>query len=140
LPFNRAYQNAGIGEDDEVDQTVRGYPSACSPSSRLRSFKQYGGTVSPVPSTSLDHKTFIANHPALLDLCDHPELVPLHGALSGKNPRVQPLTPIFSLSKTNLHSDILGVPTEQWVDDLPVIPWSKSPGLSGIRRSFSGGK
>jgi hypothetical protein len=51
-----------------------------------------------------------------MDICNNPALVPLHGVLAGKNPVTQPLTPVFSLSKTNLHADILGVPTEQWVD------------------------
>ena len=107
--------------------TLRGWAAACPASSRLRTFNRYAGLTSPVPSTALGTKTFIASHPALLDLCDHPELIPLHGALSGKNPVVQELTPIFSLSKTNLHSDILGVPTEQFVEqeELPNVPWSE---------------
>lgn len=33
--------------------------------------------------------------------------------------------PVFSLSKTTLHSDILAVPVEQWVEDLPVVPWAE---------------
>lgn len=44
----------------------------------------------------------------MLNLCDHPHLVRLHGALNGLHPVPSPqLLPIFSLSKTNLHSDIM---------------------------------
>ena len=115
----------GISVDDEIDLTLRGWPAACAPSSRLRLANRYPSPVSPIPPTAIDYKTFIADHAALLNLCDHPNLVPLHGALSGKNPVVQTLIPIFSLSKTSLHSDILGVPTEQWVDDMRSVPWSE---------------
>jgi len=115
----------GIQSDDEIDLTLRGWAAACPPSSRLHTFNRYAGMTSRTPPTDIEHKTFIASHASLLELCDHPELIPLHGALSGKNPVVSPLTPIFSLSKTNLHSDILGVPTEQFVEDLPSIPWSE---------------
>lgn len=60
-----------------------------------------------------------------MDICNHPELLPLHGVLADKQPQVGPLRPLFSLSKTNLHSDILGVPTEQYVQDLSVVPWEE---------------
>lgn len=53
-------------------------------------------------------KSFVASHDAMLNLCDHPHLVRLHGALNGLHPVPSPqLLPIFSLSKTNLHSDIM---------------------------------
>lgn len=60
-----------------------------------------------------------------MDICAHPQSIALHGALSGKNPHVTDLTPIFSLSKTTMHSDILGVPVEQYADSLPHVPWDQ---------------
>lgn len=61
-----------------------------------------------------------------MNLCDHPENVALHGVTSGKEPRVQDLVPVFALSKTKLHSDILGVPVEQWSDlhETQMIEWN----------------
>ena len=117
--------SSGYGADEEVDLTLRGWASACSPTSGMRSFNRFADVTTLAPNTSLDRKSFISNHAELLNLCNHPELAPLHGALSGKNPVVQPLTPIFSLSKTNLHADVLGVPTEQYVDGMPELPWSE---------------
>jgi hypothetical protein len=60
-----------------------------------------------------------------MDICDHPELIPIHGTLLGKNPHVEPLTPLFTLSKTTLHADILGVPVEQYTDILRRIAWEE---------------
>lgn len=59
-------------------------------------------------------KTFIADHVNNMDLCVHPDIINLHGATSGTKPMPQPeLLPIFSLSRTALHSDVLVIPTEQ---------------------------
>jgi hypothetical protein len=58
-----------------------------------------------------------------MDVCDHPEYVPWHGVLAGKNPDTEPLTPLFSLSKTTLHADVLGVPVEQYEDEMRHVPW-----------------
>ena len=110
----------GIDEDDEIDLTVRGWRATCPRSSRIRTFDH---TASP--PTSVTSKSFIANHAAVMNLCDHPELIPIHGVMAGRNPHVRPLTPIFSLSKTELHADILGVPTEFFVDDLDSPPWGE---------------
>ncbi|EIW69878.1 hypothetical protein TREMEDRAFT_61649 [Tremella mesenterica DSM 1558] len=107
-----------FSETDEIDLTFRGWPAACPPQSRLRTSRF--AHLSSTPT-----KSFISSHSSLMDICDHPELVPLHGTLSGKVPAVGDLTPIFVLSKTNLHSDILGIPTEQWVEDTPALSWGR---------------
>lgn len=74
-------------------------------------------------SSTKHGKTLVASHPALMEICDHPELVPLHGVLAGHDPRATDLIPLFSLSKTSIHADILGVPVEQWTDHRPNIAW-----------------
>ena len=51
-----------------------------------------------------------------MSVCDHPEILPFHGALTGKNPDLGPVSPVFVLSKTMLHADILGIPTDQFVE------------------------
>ena len=52
-----------------------------------------------------------------MDLCQHPADVGLHGLVAGRNPHMTSLTPVFSLSKTALHADIVGVPDEKWALD-----------------------
>lgn len=55
-----------------------------------------------------------------MDLCANPDSIRLHGALNGLHPIASPrLMPIFSLSKTTLHSDITVIPTEQWIVERP---------------------
>lgn len=50
----------------------------------------------------------------------------LHGVTSGRSPHVQAkLSAIWSLSKTTLNTDVLGVPVEQWMDTMPAPAWSK---------------
>ncbi|OCF34447.1 hypothetical protein I316_03961 [Kwoniella heveanensis BCC8398] len=113
-----------LDADDEIDLTLRGWAAACPPRSAI---KTHDSDVVPpsLPDTSLDQKTFISSHRTTMDICSHPDLVPLHGVLAGKNPQVESLTPIFTLSKTGLHADILGVPVEQWVDDIKDVPWDE---------------
>lgn len=49
----------------------------------------------PIPGA---RKSFVATHEAMLDLCDNPNLIRLHGALNGLHPVPSPqLLPIFSL-------------------------------------------
>lgn len=105
-------------EDTQVDTSLRGWAAACPRNSQMRvnRFAHH---------TSSHSKGFVASHSTLMDICEHPELVPLHGALSDKHPTMGDLVPIFSLSKTSLHADILGVPTEQWVEDTPSLPWDE---------------
>jgi hypothetical protein len=48
----------------------------------------------------------------------------LHGVTAGRSPHIQAeLSPIWSLSKTTLNTDVLGVPVEQWVDKLDAPKW-----------------
>ncbi|WVF68121.1 hypothetical protein IAT40_002884 [Kwoniella sp. CBS 6097] len=111
-----------VDADDEIDLTLRGWSAACPARTAIKTHED-DEIPSFLPHTSLNQKSFISSHRATMDICSHPDLVPLHGVLAGKNPHVEPLTPIFTLSKTGLHADILGVPVEQWVDDIQEIPW-----------------
>ncbi|WVQ95730.1 hypothetical protein IAU59_002829 [Kwoniella sp. CBS 9459] len=113
-----------LDADDEIDLTLRGWSAACPPQT---SIKSHDSDKAPdfMPDTSLETKTFISSHWASMDICSNPDLVPLHGVLAGKDPHVEHLTPIFTLSKTGLHADILGVPVEQWVDEIKEIPWDE---------------
>ncbi len=105
-------------EEQEIDTTVRGWTHACAPESPAKHFDRFA------PITKSKHsKSLVADHYATFDLCQHPNALSLHGVTSGKNPHVQPrLSPVFSLSKTSLHTDVLGVPVEQWTDSMPNAP------------------
>ena len=71
-------------------------------------------------------KNFVADLKAQSDLCTHPYNLALHGVTQGREVHVDgQLKPVFSLSKTSLHADILAVPVEQWLEDLPVVPWAE---------------
>lgn len=108
---------------EELDTTVRGWEAACpygsparrlTPSNRGAAGLALGKTFVQDPSVSQ------------FDICNHPEYMDLHGALNGRRPHVQQtLLPTFSLSKTALHTDVLGVPMEQWMENLPTIPWER---------------
>ena len=74
-----------------------------------------------------------------MDVCQHPELVPVHSVLADKKPLVGRLTPIFSLSKTYLHADILGIPTEQFVDNMSMVPWGERYGEKLLWRGSNTG-
>ncbi|CDZ98464.1 Endoplasmic reticulum protein EP58, contains filamin rod domain and KDEL motif [Phaffia rhodozyma] len=73
-------------------------------------------------------KSFIYSHSIAMDICTHPSLTLLHGAFISGNPNTQPKAiPIFSLSKTPAHADILGIPTDYWEstsEDPLLEPWS----------------
>lgn len=117
LVLDREYYREG----EELDTTVRGWEAACpygSPARRVTPTNRasWGGEKG---------KTFVQNPTvSQFDVCNHPEFMDLHGALNGRRPHVQQtLLPTFSLSKTSLHTDVLGVPMEQWMEDLPTIDW-----------------
>ncbi|RSH90840.1 Glycosyltransferase 90 protein [Saitozyma podzolica] len=85
----------------------------------------------PATAITYDHRQELlktlrgrqSDHYRSMDICEHPEMVPLHGTLAGVNLQGGPLTPMFVLAKTRLHGDILGVPVEQVVDGMRHIPW-----------------
>ncbi|WWC98816.1 hypothetical protein V866_005709 [Kwoniella sp. B9012] len=108
-------------EDDEIDLTLSDWSAACPSRSAIRSFNSHSFNPTWIPDTSLTSKSFVSSHSQSMDLCSHPNVIPIHGALAGKIPKVNELMPIFTLSKTKLHSDVLGVPVEQWLEDESLI-------------------
>lgn len=60
-----------------------------------------------------------------MDPCEHPEITHLVGFLSGfgKGPRPsKELYPVMAMSKTELHSDIVAISMEAWVEDVDNDP------------------
>ncbi len=107
-------------DSEEIDVEARGWAQGCPHSSAARSFDRFA----PLTGHGKEDKTLIADHFDTFDLCKHPESMSLHGVTSGRSPHVQAkLSPIWSLSKTTLNTDVLGVPVEQWVDTMPAPAW-----------------
>jgi hypothetical protein len=105
---------------EELDTSEHGWNVACPYTSNARNPALHDPEAKPFG------KSFVSDVFAQFDLCKHPYNIPLHGVTAGKEPYVDGyVKPIFSLSKTSLHADILTVPVEQWIDDLPVVPWDK---------------
>ena len=121
--------------NEEIDTTERGWQAGCSATSPLgiaarRAAGASRGRRPDLARTrpskmahSLEQKSFISNHRAAMDPCQHPDLMPIHSAFASKSPVVGPLMPLFSLSKTALHADIMAVPTEQVQENAMYIPW-----------------
>ncbi|GFZ52387.1 hypothetical protein JCM24511_10160 [Saitozyma sp. JCM 24511] len=114
-------------ENEELDPPIRRWSVMCPPDSRMGIGKgRMQDRVDCFNRTPTSH-TFIADHQRSMDLCEHPENVPLHGALTGKHPGEGDwtLNPLFVLSKTTLHADILGVSVEQVVEGMRDVPWEE---------------
>ncbi|GAA5982713.1 hypothetical protein JCM5350_006223 [Sporobolomyces pararoseus] len=83
------------------------WDSLCLPNSTSRRKSQALQTDEP-PSTSNTLRSFInLDHDKAIDLCLHPELKNLNGFTSWSGPRPYLLYPVFSSTKTSLHSDLL---------------------------------
>lgn len=104
-----------------MDFSLRGWQTACPAASNIGRFD----ITTPKEAGAGSAKTFIADHAAAMDLCANPGQIPIHGFTAGKSPHHSTLKPLFCLSKTNLHADILGVPTEQWTGNVRVVPWEQ---------------
>ena len=111
---------ADYDPSEELDVSVRGWAAGCPPGSAMRKAAR-GLDIAKPPK-----KSFVADISANTDLCSHPHLIDIHGITAGKAPNVAGrLEAMFSLSKTSLHTDVLAVPVEQWVESLPSIEWSE---------------
>lgn len=75
------------------------------------------GEAHPSHPNNLDiQRSFIFDHNRAMDICQHPESMHLHGFTSTPGTNLANLVPLFTFAKTNLHSDILATPLEQYSD------------------------
>lgn len=63
-----------------------------------------------------NNRSYIYDHQEAMNLCNHPEIMNLHGFTSVSGTKPGPLVPLFTFAKTNVHSDILVTPLEQYSD------------------------
>ncbi|WWC65508.1 uncharacterized protein I303_108126 [Kwoniella dejecticola CBS 10117] len=110
-------------DDDKSSDGVNGFAWACPISSPLFNAARHKKKESKSGLHDLSAKSFVSDLREYMNICNHPELLEQHGLLIGKNPPMESPSPVFSLSKTALHADILGVPTEQWVEGGLVPAW-----------------
>ena len=105
------------------------WADGCAPDSPLRLIEMHVRAESPPQETAeeltrrlraayraplADERSYIYDHPAAMDLCQHPELMPLHGLTTSAGQDAGPLVPLFTFAKSTVHSDILVTPLEQY--------------------------
>ncbi|KAH9809072.1 family 90 glycosyltransferase [Melampsora americana] len=61
-------------------------------------------------------KSFIYDHSAAMDICQHPESKPLHGFTTAPGTENIELVPLFTFAKTTTQNDVLVTPLEQFSD------------------------
>ncbi|KNZ45281.1 hypothetical protein VP01_82g3 [Puccinia sorghi] len=88
-------------EDTQLSETHSPYDD-CPPGSAPRSLRK-------------GYSSFVFDHPRAMDICLNLEQVPMHGSLLNRHNNIfQPITPLFSFSKTHHDSDIRVTPLEQY--------------------------
>jgi hypothetical protein len=98
---------------DGPDPVLTNWANGCPPSSALRQSELAGpGHSSTLPMAK--HRSFIYDHQAAMDICQHPENMPLHGFTTSLGTDIGELVPLFTFAKTVVHSDILATPLEQY--------------------------
>lgn len=111
--FALTLKSTDLGVSDYVDTdepNLSHWANACPPDSPLR-LAESGKVSSP---TSQSQHSYIFDHPKAMDVCQNPDIVPLHGFTATPGTNLGELVPLFTFSKTNLHSDILATPLEQY--------------------------
>ncbi|KAK4056641.1 hypothetical protein OIO90_002193 [Microbotryomycetes sp. JL221] len=116
----------------EPDTSLSNWAQGCSPDSPLRQIEQQVASSNPSSSQTelaqrlkaaytttsavglATKRSFIYDYQPSLDICQHPEIMPMHGFTSVLGTNEGPLVPLFTFAKTNIHSDVLVTPLEQY--------------------------
>ncbi|KAJ9095684.1 hypothetical protein QFC21_005556 [Naganishia friedmannii] len=117
---SRAEEREFADSARELNPEDQGWRLACPYSSNARNLRNPKAALKP------NGKHFVEDMSSQMNLCAHPYNLPIHG-LTGRGTKHvdERLLPLFSFSKTALNADILIVPTEQWTDKVPVVPWNE---------------
>jgi hypothetical protein len=97
------------------DPNLSNFAQACPPNSAFRQSEE-SGTVSRYGSVS-GGRSFVHDVSKAVDICSHPEFKKQHGYTDTSSLGITPLVPLFTWAKTNMQSDILVTPLEQYDDD-----------------------
>lgn len=104
---------------DDAHNSLTNYARACSPNSPLRR-QERGEALSRDVADLLAQKSFIWDQRKANDLCQHPEIRPLHGHTVITGTDLTPIVPLFAWAKMPTHADILVTPLEQYWDSYEV--------------------
>lgn len=108
--------------------SLSNWANGCAPGSPLRDIEQAALRKQPEQDFTLSEhrpayatnvsasRSYIFDHQAAMDLCQHPEIMSIHGFTVAPGTTAGPLVPLFTFAKTNIHSDILVTPLEQYSD------------------------
>ncbi|BEJ14671.1 hypothetical protein CspHIS471_0404380 [Cutaneotrichosporon sp. HIS471] len=105
----------------DLDNAHLGWASGCAPHKPLRQNWDPNSLVDLEALWQTGPHSFVYDHKATMDVCTNPNLVQLMGVLNshGKGPSPSHIMyPTMVMSKTTLHSDILGVSAEAWTEDV----------------------
>ncbi|EGG12416.1 family 90 glycosyltransferase, partial [Melampsora larici-populina 98AG31] len=129
----RLYELAKLGQYMAEDWAVHCPPESpihrdiihSSSSQRSQRALRSGRDDQQLPS----NHSWIFHHPRSMDICLNPDNIDQHGATAGRAWPPSPMVPLFTLSKTPLHADILVVPPlwDAKNEYTNSIPWSKRP-------------
>ncbi|KAA1076143.1 hypothetical protein PGTUg99_036347 [Puccinia graminis f. sp. tritici] len=101
LELSKRHEFIEEAEDVQLSETHSPYDD-CPPDSSPRSLGK-------------GYSSFVFDHLQSMDICSSLEQVPIHGSLVNRHHSpFQPITPLFSFSKTSLDSDIRVTPLEQY--------------------------
>ncbi|ORY32301.1 glycosyl transferase family 90-domain-containing protein [Naematelia encephala] len=112
-------------EEQDLDTAYLGWASACAPHKPLRESYDLDTYPDLEALWQRQEKTFIWDHKASMDPCNHPTTAHLAGFLSGHGKGPGPgkaVYPAMAMCKTGLHSDVLAVSMEAWTEDVGVDP------------------
>lgn len=126
-------RHADFGPSEFVEEhavSLSNWANGCAPDSSLREVETAALTQPTTPGSGAKFKShqpayitdlsrsrsYIFDHSASMDICAHPEIMPIHGFTTTPGTNAGPLVPLFTFAKTNIHSDVLVTPLEQYSD------------------------
>ncbi|SCV72127.1 BQ2448_4821 [Microbotryum intermedium] len=101
------------------DWKYDGWAQSCPPNSALRKAARFSERLKDqAKAKPSSQKSLIHDHVQAMDVCSHPERQTLHGFTLWDGPRSGLAYPLFAMTSTLMHSDLLVPPIDQY--DRPV--------------------
>ncbi|KDE09242.1 hypothetical protein MVLG_00562 [Microbotryum lychnidis-dioicae p1A1 Lamole] len=101
------------------DWKYDGWTQSCPPNSPMRKAARFSDRLRDQAKMAPPaQKSLIHDHVQAMDVCSHPERQTLHGFTLWDGPRCGLVYPLFAMTSTSMHSDLLVPPIDQY--DRPV--------------------
>ncbi|SCV67516.1 BQ2448_5127 [Microbotryum intermedium] len=97
--------------DFDDDKTLDGWQTLCPVGSPIRNVSHIADRLAKNERKQI---TFIEDHKEAMNMCNHPEIQPLHRYTSWEGPRPALLFRLFTFATTTMHNDLLLPSLEQW--------------------------